>query len=294
MSFLCATSTDTVPSTTTTTQQIPTWYEDALKRLVAGGEAEVADQPYQYYNPSARIAPLSATETQTISAMPGAAGSYMPGLGAAMSSATAGSKGIADIDFSKYMNPYTQNVVDVAKREAIRDYQTQMPQVGYAASRQGAFGGARHGVVEAEAQRNLGQRLSDIQTQGQERAFNAATGLQSAEAQRQLQAAPIFANIGSEAQRLGVGGLNAILASQALPRGLEQQLRDLTYQETQRGQGYGMQQLGQLSALLRGFPMGGTTTAQQQNIIPQQSPLSTAAGLGLAGAGIYNLMGWGK
>jgi hypothetical protein len=79
------------------------------------------------------------------------------------------------------------------------------------------------------------------------------------------------------------------MQSQALPRSLEQQQRDLAFQEYQRGQQYGMGQLGQLSGLLRGVQPGGTTTTQGQQFTPQMSPLSAAAGLGTTGLGIYGL-----
>ena len=289
MGSLCTSSPTTQPTTSVQTQQIPAWYEQALQRLVAGGEAEAAARPYQYYDPQQRVAQLSPTEEAAIAATPMAAGAYMPGLGASFQSAAMGSRGVGDIDYSQYMNPYTQYVTDISKREAIRDYEKMRPQMGFQASRQGAFGGARYGVQEAEAERNLGQRLSDIQQVGAERAFTAGTGLQQQEAQRQLQAAPIFSTLGQQAQQLGLGGLQSIMQSQAVPRQLEQQQRDLAFQEYMRGQGYGMQQLGQLSGLLRGVQPGGTTTTQQQTIIPQQSPLQTIAGLGLIGAGIYNL-----
>jgi hypothetical protein len=305
MAFLCSSSTDTVSTTGSTTQTIPAWYEDALKRLVAGGEAELESQPYQRYDPSKRVAPLSPTETAAISQVPLAAGSYMPGLSAAMGATLAGTRSLAPevttmgdktvttpgADLSPYMNPYTQYVTDIAQREAIRDYQKMVPQMGFEASRQGAFGGARYGVQEAENLRNLGQRLSDIETRGLESAFTAGTGLFEREAQRNLAAAPIFGNIGAQAQQLGLGGLQATMQAQALPRSLEQQQRDLEFQEYLRGQGYGMGQLGALSGLIRGVSPGGTTTTTSQQPIAQQSPLSTAAGLGLAGAGIYNLTG---
>ena len=90
MAFLCTSDTTTTPTTSTVTTQIPAWYEDALKRLVAGGEAEVADRPYQYYDPAQRVAGLSPTEEAAISQVPLAAGSYMPGLTAAYGSAMAG------------------------------------------------------------------------------------------------------------------------------------------------------------------------------------------------------------
>lgn len=277
------------PTTTVQTQQMPAWYEDALQRLIAAGEAETAARPYQYYDPQERIAQLSPTEEAAIAATPMAAGAYMPGLAAGFQSAAMGSRGVEDIDYSQYMNPYTQYVTDIAKREVVRDYEKMRPQMGFQASRQGAFGGARYGVQEAEAERNLGQRLSDLQLAGLERAYTAGTGLQQQEAQRQLQAAPIYGTIGEQAQRLGLTGLQATMQAQAVPRQLEQQQRDLAYQEYLRGQGYGMQQLGQLSGLVRGVQPGGTTTTQAQQVIPTQSPLQTIAGLGLTGAGIYNL-----
>lgn len=295
MGSLCTSKAKAVPTTTVASQAFPSWYEDALKRLVEAGEQEVGERPYEYYDPQERIAPLSATEEATIGQVPLAAGAYMPGLAAGYQSAAMGSRGVGDIDYSSYMNPYTQYVTDIAKREAVRDYEKMRPRMAFEASRPGvsAFGGARYGVEEAEAERNLGQRLSDIQQVGLERAFTAGTGLQQAEAQRQLQAAPMFASMGAQAQQLGLGGLDAIMKSQALPRQLEQQQRDLAFQEYMRGQGYGMQQLGQLGALLRGAQPGATTTTQGQTLVPQQSPLQTIAGLGLTGASIYNLMGYG-
>lgn len=279
----------TTPTTTVQTQQIPAWYEEAMQRLIGAGEQEAGARPYQYYDPGERVAQLSPTEEAAIAATPLAAGAYMPGLAAGFQSAAMGSRGVGDIDYSQYMNPYTQNVTDIAKRETLRDYEKMRPQMGFQAARQGAFGGARYGVQEAEAQRNLGQRLSDIQQTGLERAFTAGTGLQQQEAQRQLQAAPMFAQLGQQAQQLGLGGLQATMTAQAVPRQLEQQQRDLAYQEYLRGQQYGMGQLGQLSGLLRGIQPGQTTTTQGQTLIPQQSPLAIAAGLGLTGAGIYNL-----
>lgn len=294
MSFFCTSTTTTQPTTSVQTQQIPAWYEEAIQRLVGAGEAETAARPYQYYAPEERVAQLSPTEEATIAQTPMAAGAYMPGLSSAYQSAAMGSRGVGDVDYSQYMNPYTQYVTDIAKREALRDYGKMLPQMGFQASRQGAFGGARYGVQEAEAERNLGQRLSDIQTMGLEKAFTAGTNLQQQEAQRQLQASQLFGNIGEQAQRLGLSGLDAVMKSQALPRQLEQQQRDLAYQEYLRGQQYGMGQLGQLSGIIRGVQPGGTTTTQQQTLVPQMSPLQMGAGLGLTGASIYNLLGYAK
>jgi hypothetical protein len=290
MGFLCKTPTSTAtPTTTVATPNLPAWYQDAMQRLVEAGEAEVRATPYEYYDPQERVAPLSATEQATIGQVPVAAGAYMPGLAAGFESAALGSRGVGDIDYSSYMNPYTQYVTDIAKREAVRDYDKRRGEMGFQASRQGAFGGARYGVQEAEGERNLGQRLADIQQTGLERAFTAGTGLQQQEAQRQLQASPLFSSMGAQAQQLGLGGLQATMQAQALPRQLEQQQRDLAFQEYQRGQGYGMQRLGQLGGLLGMAQQQPTVTTTGQQFTPQMSPLTAVAGLGTAGVGAYGL-----
>ena len=57
---------------------------------------------------------------------------------------------------SAYMSPFTQNVIDVQKDAAIRDYQKAMPGLAAQAVRQGAFGGSRSAIERAEAGRTLG------------------------------------------------------------------------------------------------------------------------------------------
>ena len=281
-------STMSTPTTTVTAAQLPDWAANIQRNILES--AAKAMPEYEYYDPARRIAPLSDVEQQAISLTPEAAFAYQPGLAAGMGSAFMGTRGVQDIDLAQYMNPYTQNVLDIAKREAVRDYEKLRPQMGFQASRQGAFGGARYGVQEAEAERNLGQRLADIQATGQERAFKSATDLFGEEAKRQLMGADLFRQLGAAQQGMGLQGLQSVLGAQALPRQLEQQQRDLAFQEQMRKEGYDLGQIERLSNIFRGVAPQATTTTTGQTITPQASPLATAAGLGMAGAGIYNLL----
>jgi hypothetical protein len=79
----------------------------------------------------------------------------------------------ADV-MDQYMSPYQQGVTDIAKREAIRDDNISRLQRNTAAQRAGAFGGSRQGVVEGMAGRDLGNRLSDLQTTGLQSAYTNA------------------------------------------------------------------------------------------------------------------------
>ena len=70
-----------------------------------------------------------------------------------------------------YMNPYTQSVVDIQKREANRDYQQQLNQLNAESVKAGAFGGSRQAIQQAEAARNQATRLGDIEAQGLNQAY---------------------------------------------------------------------------------------------------------------------------
>ena len=74
----------------------------------------------------------------------------------------------------QYMSPYMQNVVDIQKREAIRDAQQQQLGANLGSVRQGTYGGARQALAQTERERNLGTQLGDIQARGSQSAFENA------------------------------------------------------------------------------------------------------------------------
>lgn len=86
----------------------------------------------------------------------------------------------------RYMNPYQQNVTDVQKREAERLNALQAQENANTAYNAGSFGGSRHGVVDANRERDQAQLLNDIQRQGSSDAWNAAAGLHGTERDRFL------------------------------------------------------------------------------------------------------------
>lgn len=245
----------------------------------------------------------------------------------------------------QYMSPYMQNVVDVQKREAIRDAQKGQLAQDLGAARQGTYGGSRQLLAGLERERNLGQQLGDIQFKGQQAAYDnaqqqferdraamqnaqarnleAALGVQQLGTQSGLQAALANQQYGLEAQRLGeqsrqfgaqqgLAGLaqagqmaqtlanigqtqqNADISRLGLQQqvGAEQQAMDQRYLDTDyadflRQRDYPMEQLGYFSNLMRGIPIGLSSTTT--SYAPPPSMLSQVAGAGLGAAGLYNM-----
>jgi len=199
-----------------------------------------------------------------------------------------------------FMSPYMQNVVDVQKQEAIRDYGKMLPGMQAQAARVGAFGGSRQAIEAAEARRNLGTQLGQIQAQGTQKAFEAGQQAQQFGANLGLQGygtalqgtgqlastGKALADIGGaqlQAQQ-GIIGLQSQAGAQQ--QALEQQRVNQAIQNYALQQQYPQMQLSMMSSLLRGLPLQQATTQTYQ---APPSAISQFAGLGTAGIGAYGL-----
>ena len=195
-----------------------------------------------------------------------------------------------------YMSPYQQAVTDIAKREAIREAQIAQQQVNLGAARQGTYGGARQALAQAERERGLLDRLSNIQATGSQKAFEAARQAQQFGADlglrgvgQAVQAGQTLGQLGQTQQQADLQRLTAQEAVGGQQRALEQQRLDQAYADFLRQRDYPMEQLGYFSKLMRGIPvqLGSTqTTYAQPPLIASQ-----VGGLGLAGLGLYREFG---
>jgi hypothetical protein len=205
----------------------------------------------------------------------------------------------------QYMSPYFQNVVDAQQRQAIDAARQSQLGGNLAAARQGTYGGARQALLQGQRESGLRTQLGDIQARGLQDAYSQAqqqferdrsAGLQAG--QTRLAASQ---GLGGLAQTFGglgtqqlAGELDVLKTQGAfgdLQRSISQQQMDAQRSELQDQAQYGQTQVGQLSNLLRGIPLSGTT---QTTTTPPPSFASQLTGLGLTGVGLYNLLGGGK
>lgn len=160
-----------------------------------------------------------------------------------------------------YMSPYQQNVTDIQKREAARQSGIAGLQQQAQATQAGAFGGGRDAIMRAERERNLAQQMNDIQAQGSQSAYDKATQQFNTNIGQ-------MATAGNQQQQLEQNKINQAVQNYAT------------------GQQWGMQQLSNMNAMLRGLPLQ-TTSTQSYQAAP--SVTSQLAGLGTAAYGASKL-----
>lgn len=168
-----------------------------------------------------------------------------------------------------YMSPYQQNVIDREKMEAARTSQMLGQQQQTQATQAGAFGGYREGIQRAERERGLRSQMQDIQTRGSQAAYDRASDQFRSGITQQLAAGQQQAQFGGQQQ------------------GVIQNMLDTKYQNFLNEQKYPYQQLEFMSNILRGTPMGGTSTLYGG----VGSTGGQLAGLGAGLAGLFRAAG---
>jgi len=210
-------------------------------------------------------------------------GSYAQGLGALGSM-------LSPEQTQAYMSPYAQNVIDVNKAEALRDAQKGLMAGNLDAARKGTYGGARQLLAQTEQDRNLQNKLGQIQAMGLQNAFEAAQKAQLGSAATYGQLGQGLGQQGALQQQTDLARSTALGAFGGTQRSVAQQQLDAQYQDQMRALGFPEQQLGSFANILRGVPLGDSVGTQVQTT-PPPSFASQLAGIGLGGLSLFNMMG---
>ena len=332
---------------------LPAWAKPYFERNLAKAEAQYG-KPYEAYTGD-RLAGQSQDTLDAISGTRDLANQNVgiTGLTGAQDYMTSGmttAEGLADYNpntFSQYgyndpnkftganvgqyMNPYTQNVVDRQKTEAMRDYQQGQGARDAKAVQAGAFGGSRGAVRNFLAEDSMMDRMGMIQDKGLRDAYKDASGQFSAArtadmavdksraaelsrvegaregadqfaARQGLNALGVGTGLAKDSVALGelgrqtdIQNLQLLEGIGAAEEGRDQQQLDLDYNEFLAKQGYTAEQIGNMTGILSGMPIAatGTNTYQGTSTQPVREPgmFQQAAGAGLTGLALYKAYG---
>ena len=196
-----------------------------------------------------------------------------------------------------FMNQYQADVTKKALQQMDEQAAKAQSNLASQAQKAGAFGGARFGVQEAELAKNLqdikSKRVFEDLSKNFMQAQQAAIGTSESARARELQAAPVYGNLGAAAaqqslgfgnlgaQQFGLGqqGIQSLLGAGQVQRTRGQALADEDFR-FKTAQSLEPRQRIQFGADI----LAGTPSMSQQPI-PYTNPLAAAVGGGLAGLG---------
>ena len=302
---------------TSYTSNIPEYMEPYVHKMMSATEGQIYQpgggfRPYQSYSEYdkkrggsgetvAGMTPMQAGAMQNLQGyqlpQQGQYGSQMA-LGAGLGSMGAGQQyaqqATNPMATAAYMSPYMANAVAPQMREAARQSAMMGQENQAKAVQQGAFGGSRSAIVEAERQRNLAQQQADIYGKGTQTAFEQARQAQQYGADlglrgmgQGLQAAGQLGELGQQqfGQQMGLMGKQLEVGGQQ--QAYEQNRLNQIIQDYATSQQYPFMQLGMLSNMIRGQPMQAVTTQSYQaqpNLLQQ----------GIGALGMVNAMNKGS
>ena len=199
---------------------------------------------------------------------------------------------IAGTSLGAYTNPYENQVVNQALGDIERFRKMGINQTGAQATQAGAFGGSRHGIAEAETNRNYMQQAADTASRLRQAGFQNAQSLagqdvgamnaaaqfgatnqmtaqttnaanQLAASQQRLGAASQMGALGNQAFNTGQTINNNLLQQGGMQRALQQQLIDAAKGQYGGWTGAPAQGLNYLGSALGMQPNQSTTTQSQ-------------------------------
>ena len=227
-------------------------YQPEMATAQMVGNQNVTAQNVGQFGPVA-VGEIASREVnaQQIGALPGIQAQNVGGQ-------TVEAQSLANTDLSPYQNQYETGVIDAALGDLDRSRQMTQNNNASSASSAGAFGGSRHGLVEAETNRNFGQQASNLATSMRQQGFQNAQNMAQTDLNRAQDA----------------GGLNAQSRMQAA---LANQQAGLSAGQQNQQLNFARQQANQNSALSAARDSAGRAqqASQQMSQMGLQSGLAS-------------------
>ena len=227
-------------------------YQPEMATAQMVGNQNVTAQNVGQFGPVA-VGEIASREVnaQQIGALPGIQAQNVGGQ-------TVQAQSLANTDLSPYQNQYETGVIDAALGDLDRSRQMTQNNNASSASSAGAFGGSRHGLVEAETNRNFGQQASNLATNMRQQGFQNAQNMAQTDLNRAQDA----------------GGLNAQSRMQAA---LANQQAGLSAGQQNQQLNFARQQANQNSALSAARDSAGRAqqASQQMSQMGLQSGLAS-------------------
>jgi hypothetical protein len=254
----------------------------AYQGVLQGAQKVVDDNPYKPYGGDL-VAPVNQQQGLGIGNINQSAGFAQPFINEAAGYARNAADPISGADISQYESPYLNDVVNATSAQFAHDNAVQQQGVIGNAAAQGALGGDRVGVAQAQLagaqQRAQAPVLAGLRNQGYQTALQTAMQQQA----NQGNAAYSLGNLGVAGQNAGLTGANAQIGAGTLQQNTLQNLYNAQYGQYATAQAFPYQQTQWLAGIDTG--VGSQMGGHSETTAPPPNPFASLLGLGVAGLG---------
>jgi hypothetical protein len=178
--------------------ELPPELRPYYKDILTKAQALYNDRTSQGYQPytGPTIAEFTPEQQQVQAGIAGLVGSGEPVYQEAMGMTREAATPYTASQIEEYMSPYQQAVTDIEKREATKQFESQIvPELAAKAAMAQPFGGSRQAILEGMAADTQQRLLGDIQAKGSAQAYQDAISRLDADRLAKGQAATQLTNL---------------------------------------------------------------------------------------------------
>ena len=274
-------------STTELPPELRPYYKDILSKAQALYQDKTAEGYKPYTGPT--LAEFTPEQQQVQTGIAGLVGSGEPVYEEAMGLARQTATPFSTEQIESYMSPYQQAVTDIEKREAQKQYETQvLPELAAKAAQAQAFGGSRQAILEGMAADTQQRLLADIQTKGSAQAYQDAVNRLQADRTATGQAATDLANLGAARYKQATTELSGLQAVGQEKQRQAQTALNEAFQQYLDEQQFPYDTMSKYQSVVTGAPLGNV-----QYVPPQAAQYEPSLGQQLIGGlgGLGNIYG---
>lgn len=288
-----------VSSITTSTTNMPDWYQEYTRGLL-GKSNTIAADAMAYNNGSPvlpqQVAGFTPATTQSFDMTAANIGIQDPSFDAARGTFTNVAGGFDQSKFQQYLNPYTQNVNNVIATLGARNLsENLLPAVNDSFVGAGQFGGSRNAEFTNRALRDTQQAILNQQAQNMNQGYQQTMQNYMQGQGQGLAAGQNLVGLGAQESQLGLQQAAAMNAVGQQQQAQQQQVYNTDVANFNAQRDYPQQVAAFMNQQVRGFnpPTSTTQDYAGPGTNYQPSPLAQIASAGMTAAGI-NKMFTGK
>ena len=284
-------STPAVGAQMISTTELPPELRPYYKDILTKAQALYNDRTAQGYKPytGPTLAEFTPEQQQVQAGIAGLVGSAAPAYQEAMGLTREAATPYTAAQVEEYMSPYQQAVTDIEKREAQKQYESQVvPDLAAKAAMTQPFGGSRQAILEGMAADTQQRLLGDIQAKGSAQAYQDAISRLDADRFAKGQAATQLTNLASGQYKQATTELSGLQSIGQEKQRQSQTALDEAFKQYLEEQQFPYDTMAKYQSVVTGAPLGNV-----QYVPPQQAQYEPSLGQQLIGGlgGLGNIYG---